>query len=89
MHLEILTPDQQVFEGEVSSVQLPGSKDRGSLQILDNHAPLISSLQPGKVVVKQGNEEHVFFVKDGFVEVLDNRVAVLVEQAETAVDSYE
>ena len=89
MHLEIRTPDQQVFEGEVTSVQLPGSKDRGSLQILDNHAPLISSLQPGKIVVTKGNEERVFFVKHGFVEVLENRVAVLVEEVEQAVDSYD
>lgn len=86
MHLEILTPQAQVFSGEVTSVQLPGSKEKGSLQILDNHAPLISSLQPGKVTVKQGNAAKVYFIKEGFVEVLNNRVAVLVEEVEEAVE---
>jgi F-type H+-transporting ATPase subunit epsilon len=84
MHLDILTPQAEVFSGEVSSVQLPGSKDRGSLQILDNHAPLISSLQAGKVTVKQGQTERVYFIKEGFVEVLNNHVAVLVEEVEAA-----
>jgi F-type H+-transporting ATPase subunit epsilon len=82
MKLEILSPVAVLFSGDVSSVQLPGSKDRGSLQILDNHAPLVSSLQPGKVTIKQGGTERVFVIKEGFVEVLNNRVAVLVDEAE-------
>lgn len=86
MKLDILTPQAQIFSGDVTSVQVPGSKEKGSLQILDNHAPLISALQPGKLTIKQGNQEKVFFIKDGFIEVLNNHVAVLVEEAEMAAD---
>ncbi len=77
MNLEILTPDQKLFSGEVDSVQLPGSK--GSFEILKNHAPLISSLEKGKIRVKQNAQELFFPIKNGFVEVLNNKVIVLVE----------
>jgi F-type H+-transporting ATPase subunit epsilon len=86
MTLEILTPQAQVFSGEATSLQVPGSKEKGSLQILDNHAPLISALQPGKVTVRTAHEEKVFFIKEGFIEVLNNHVAVLVEEAEMATE---
>jgi len=42
MNLEILTPDKKVFEGEVNSVSLPGTM--GSFEVLNHHAPLISTL---------------------------------------------
>ncbi len=45
MHLEILTPEKKVFEGEVTVVTFPGAD--GSFQVLDNHAPLISLLKEG------------------------------------------
>jgi len=86
MQLDILTPLQTVFSGEVQSVQVPGSKERGSFQILDKHAPMISSLQAGKVTVRSGNDTRVFFIKEGFVEVMEGRVAVLVEEAEEATE---
>ena len=47
MHLEIITPENTVFEGEVSSATFPGSN--GSFQVLNNHAPIISSLGKGSV----------------------------------------
>jgi len=48
MLLEILTPDQKVFEGQVDSATFPGTK--GSFQVLNNHAPLVSTLEKGKVI---------------------------------------
>ena len=50
MHLELVTPDKKVFEGEAVSVKMPGSL--GEFQVLNSHAALISSLGKGKVVIK-------------------------------------
>jgi F-type H+-transporting ATPase subunit epsilon len=49
MHLEIITPEQKIFSGEVDAVQLPGLD--GLFQVLTNHAPIISALQSGTVKV--------------------------------------
>jgi F-type H+-transporting ATPase subunit epsilon len=78
MTLEILTPDKKVFEGEATSVTLPGTL--GFFEILNNHAPIISTLQDGKLTVRGGavKEEH-FFIKGGVVEASNNKVTVLAE----------
>jgi F-type H+-transporting ATPase subunit epsilon len=77
MNLEILTPDKKIFEGEVRSVTVPGTM--GSFEILNNHAPIISTLDDGKLTVRPGGKEEVFMVKGGVVEVLNNNVMVLAE----------
>lgn len=77
MLLEILTPDNKVFEGEVASVTLPGTL--GSFEILNNHAPIISTLKDGKLVVRAANKSDVFLIKGGVVEALNNKVMVLAE----------
>lgn len=78
MHLEIITPDKTIFEGEVDSATFPGSK--GSFQVLKNHAALISSLDKGKVVYKTNNNEQEIMVNGGVVEVLDNKIILLAEE---------
>jgi F-type H+-transporting ATPase subunit epsilon len=77
MTLEILTPDKKVFEGEATSVTLPGTL--GSFEILNHHAPIISTLQDGKLVVRGSGKEEVFFIQGGVVEALNNVVTVLAE----------
>lgn len=77
MTLEILTPDKKVFEGEATSVTLPGTL--GSFEILNHHAPIISTLQDGKLVVRGSGKEEIFFIQGGVVEALNNVVTVLVE----------
>jgi F-type H+-transporting ATPase subunit epsilon len=78
MIVEIITPETTLFEGEASFVYLPGSD--GGLGILNNHAPLISSLKKGTVRVKDnGGKEVKFDVKGGTVEVFNNKVIVLAE----------
>ena len=79
MYLEIHTPDQQIFEGEVSSATFPGLD--GSFQILNNHAPLVSALGKGNVRYKVGKSESEVTIDGGVVEVLNNRVIVLAESA--------
>ena len=77
MNLEILTPDKKVFEGEVTSVTVPGAQ--GSFEILNNHAPIISILENGKVVVRTAGKELKFNTTGGVVEVINNKVIVLAE----------
>ena len=78
MHLEIITRDRKVFEGEVTAVRFPGAD--GSFEVLNNHAPLISALRDGEVVVT-GAGGGTFHISGGIVEVLRNQVIVLAESA--------
>lgn len=80
MTLEILTPEKKVFEGEATSVTLPGAL--GSFEILNHHAPIISTLQDGKLIIRSGKGEESFFIKGGVVEASDNKVVVLAEGIE-------
>jgi F-type H+-transporting ATPase subunit epsilon len=85
MTLEILTPERKLFSGEVYGVQMPGIS--GSFEVLDKHAPLVSALKAGRVKVLRDKQNHTssYDIQGGFVEVLNNKVTVLVEGA-TAVD---
>jgi F-type H+-transporting ATPase subunit epsilon len=78
MYLEIITPEKKVFEGEVISVKVPGVL--GSFEILNNHAPIVSALDKGEVRVKTEKGETNFYQVDGgVVEVLKNKVSLLIE----------
>ncbi len=77
MYLEIITPDRKVFEGEVESATFPGSN--GSFQVLNNHAPIISSLAKGDLVYKTREGAKIITVDGGVVEVKNNKVIVLAE----------
>ncbi len=82
MTLEIIAPDKKIFEGEVDLVQVPGS--RGSFQILRNHAPIISTLETGKIrIVDQKGGETFFDVDGGVIEVKKNKIIILAESATT------
>ena len=73
-----MLPDKKVFEGEAVSVTLPGTL--GSFEILNNHAPIISTLNDGKLTIRiSAKDETIFFVKGGVVEALNNKVTVLAE----------
>ena len=78
IYLEIITPDKKIFEGEVTLIQLPGSK--GSFTILNNHAPIISTLEAGTIKVKDTfGKEQFFKINGGVIEQLSNKLVVLVE----------
>ena len=81
MNLEILTPEKKLYSGEVYGVQMPGIS--GSFEVLEKHAPLISALKPGRLKVLKDKQNHLanFDIQAGFVEVLNNKVTVLVEGA--------
>ncbi len=81
MNLEILTPEKKLYSGEVYGVQMPGIS--GSFEVLDKHAPLISALKAGRVKVLRDKQHNAasYDIQGGFVEVLNNKVTVLVEGA--------
>mmetsp|Transcript_3203 Transcript_3203/g.7121 ORF Transcript_3203/g.7121 Transcript_3203/m.7121 type:complete len:97 (-) Transcript_3203:3144-3434(-) len=85
MHLTILTPDKTIFEGNVQKVTFPGSV--GSFQVLKSHAPLVSTLQPGVILYEREEKKCALMIEEGFVEVLNNNITVLVVSTFTSYAS--
>ena len=78
MLLEIITPEKKVFEGEVSSVLFPGTD--GQFEILNNHAPIISTLTKGQVrVIDNNNKTELFDINGGVIEMQNNKIIVLAD----------
>ncbi len=82
LKLDIVTVEQQVLSDEVDMVTAPGVQ--GELGILPRHAPLITALSEGELRIKRGEEEQIFAIGGGYLEVLDNQVTVLADSAERA-----
>ncbi len=82
IHLEIVTPERQVFSGLVEDVSVPSST--GYLGILPGHAPLLAELGIGEISYGIGGNREYIFCSWGFVEVLPERVVVLAQTAERA-----
>ncbi|MCC6462638.1 MAG: ATP synthase F1 subunit epsilon [Saprospiraceae bacterium] len=77
MNLVILSPEKEIFSGAVQSVKVPGTT--GSFEMLENHAPIVSSLRNGEVrIITSKGEKISFQVDGGFVEMLNNEVSLLV-----------
>jgi F-type H+-transporting ATPase subunit epsilon len=82
MLLEIIAPDKKLYSGEVDLVQVPGSK--GSFEILRNHAPIISTLENGRIKIVDVKGGTTFFEVDGgVIEAKNNKIIVLAETAKT------
>ena len=77
MHIDILSPEEKLYSGNIEYVKLPGQN--GSFEVLKNHAPLISALKDGKLIVRGDDGVQEFNIKSGIVEVLNNKVSVLTE----------
>jgi len=78
MHLEIITPDKKVYDGEVKLVKVPGSK--GSFEVLKNHAPIISTLDNGEVkIIDKSDKTSYFTIGGGVIEVKNNEIIILAE----------
>lgn len=76
----VLTSQQRVFEGEAEQVTAPGGD--GELTILPRHAPLLTTLNLGEMRVRVRGEDEGIFVAGGFLEVSNNVVTVLADDAE-------
>ena len=78
MYVDIISPDAQLFSGEAELLQLPG--ESGLFAVLNNHAPIVSTLKEGNVkVIDLQKQTHYFAVKGGVMEMKDNKATVLAE----------
>ena len=77
LKLKIISPERVIFKGDVESVKVPGTL--GNFEILNNHAPIISSLVDGKVEYAANGGSHTIDIEGGFVEVKKNEVNLCVE----------
>ena len=84
--LDIVTPEKTIFSSTVEDVYLPGSE--GEMGVLDMHAALVAPLSPGELRYKKDGKIEELAVGEGFVEVSDNKVSVLIDFAigEDAID---
>jgi F-type H+-transporting ATPase subunit epsilon len=83
--VEIITPNKIGYKGEVISITAPGTK--GNFQILYNHAPIISSLEIGEIIIEANDSEKEYFATSGgTIEVVNNKVIVLAETFERTKD---
>jgi F-type H+-transporting ATPase subunit epsilon len=77
MDIEILTPDKKLYTGKIKLVKLPGTS--GSFEILNNHAPIISTLEKGQIkIIDLNNEVQFFDISTGVVEASNDKIVVLV-----------
>ncbi len=82
MRLIILTPEKQIFNGDIISVKVPGTN--GQFEILRGHAPIVSALENGKIRIITDKEEKIEIeIVKGFIEVLNNEVSLLIQQMVT------
>ena len=92
MILEVVSPEATLFSGEVNSVAVPGAN--GAFQVLDNHAPIVSILNPGTVIIggkislseetahnfkQQGDETFLELPNGGTVEMQQNKIVLLAD----------
>ncbi|MBR5335185.1 MAG: ATP synthase F1 subunit epsilon [Bacteroidaceae bacterium] len=77
LNMDIVSPERQLFSGEVEGATFPG--DKGRFTVLYNHAPIISTLGQGTIKWVQQGQEATLDIKGGFVEVENNRIIVCVE----------
>jgi F-type H+-transporting ATPase subunit epsilon len=79
---DIVTQERTVFSEEVDYVSLPGTE--GIMGILPNHAPLLTALIFGEVMVRKQGDEEFFAIGGGFAEIRPSQVIVLADSAEQA-----
>jgi F-type H+-transporting ATPase subunit epsilon len=90
--LRVVSVERSLFEGEVDGQGRPflvALGAEGELGILPRHAPLLTTLRPGPMYIRNGSEEIELFVGGGFLEVLPDRVTVLADVAERAEEISE
>ena len=84
LQVDIVTPDRSLFSGRVDMVTLPGSL--GQMGILPGHAPLLSTLDIGEIILHMGNDSQFVAVSGGVVEVRPDKVTILADVAEAGTE---
>jgi F-type H+-transporting ATPase subunit epsilon len=80
LNLEIVTAERQTFSGKASVIIAPGIE--GQLGILPHHAPLMTTLQPGELIIKEDGKESYLAITGGFIEVRPDKVIILADACE-------
>ncbi len=80
MLLEIITAEQRIYSDDVEMLVAPGAD--GQLGILPHHAPLMTMLQPGEILIRKDGSDTFMVVTGGFMEVIGNKVTVLADACE-------
>ena len=78
-HLDIITPERNVFSEDISSIVVPTIN--GQIGVLAQHEPLFSALTEGEIKVSLGNKEYYLAIGEGFMEVTNSGVTILVTRA--------
>jgi F-type H+-transporting ATPase subunit epsilon len=82
LKIDIVTAERIVYSAEADEVIAPGVE--GQLGILPHHAPLMTTLQAGELVVRRGGQEDIMAISGGFLEVRPDHIIILADQAERA-----
>jgi len=78
MNLLALTPEKELFNGEISSVKVPGVN--GQFEILNGHAPIVAALGSGEVrILNDSGVKTILNIEKGFIEVINNEVSLLIQ----------
>ena len=78
MNLVVLTPEKEVYAGSIKSVKVPGSN--GQFEVLNGHAAIVAALSEGEIrIIEDDGNKKTFNIEKGFIEVLKNEVALLVQ----------
>jgi F-type H+-transporting ATPase subunit epsilon len=79
LHFELVSPERLLQSGGVESVTVPGTE--GDFTALPDHAPVLSTMRPGVITVREGGQDKRIFVRGGFAEISQNGLTVLAEEA--------
>ena len=82
IHCDIVTQERVVYSDDVDMVVAPGAD--GVLGILPHHSPLLTTLQPGELLIRKGGHEELFAIGGGILEVRPDKVTILADAAEHA-----
>ena len=79
IHFSLVAPERELFAGEVDQVDAPGTE--GDFGVLSGHAPFMTTLRTGEVVVHDGGQRRIFTIQGGFADVTPDSFILLAEQA--------
>jgi F-type H+-transporting ATPase subunit epsilon len=79
MTLDIITPDKTIYSGNIEMLRVPGTK--GLFQILNNHAPIISTLDKGIIKVRDNKQTELEFdINKGYIKCINNMITILIQE---------
>ncbi len=84
LSIELVTPERRVLLAQADEAVVPGG--RGLFGVRPGHTPFLSLMEPGLVTLREGSNTQLFFVAGGFVQVANDKILILADQAERVPD---